>query len=315
MSDTIACPSCAKVNPAPSESPESGEFCVRCDYPLFWTPTNGARLATPTDNELARRRLPGERGLLVVGTIGCPTCGENNPVPGGAATLSNTNCFRCGKPLVLGPIYVPSTRLPPPVDIRADEPTVRVVPVAVTHVPPRPWWKPFPWILLLLLLLLLLVLLLWWLDWSRDDGAATFVSPPATTTTTTTTEPAATTTTQVPIDPTEVRTISFDPDPVLAGSRLSMVVICADPAQALTNSGAVHISGPEESPSEVAAFDGLVGMASGEILAFWDVPADMADGGYAASAQCSSNTDALRAAVESAQVREHYFAVNLPNMR
>jgi hypothetical protein len=114
------------------------EFCLECDFPLFWAPAAMAVPAVeggPLDTSL--RRLPGTAGRTMVATIVCPTCAEPNPV-------RNHLCLRCRNVLRPEPLPEPEP-LPPPPPPRVEAPP-----------PPPPPKKRivWPWVLLLLVLIL-----------------------------------------------------------------------------------------------------------------------------------------------------------------
>jgi hypothetical protein len=104
---------------------DAADFCVRCDFPLFWTPAAAAELdANQGAAAEALRRLPGTGGRVTVAAVPCPTCAEANPL--GAVT-----CLRCGGPMVLPepePQPVPVVVAPPPAPEPEPEP------------PANPWW-------------------------------------------------------------------------------------------------------------------------------------------------------------------------------
>jgi len=124
---TVECPGCGLVRDIDRFRRTAGEFCLRCDYPLFFAPAaSGSRLAEvrdPADVEDALRRLPGDRHRLV--TERCPACGERNPTTG-------ITCLRCGADL--HPAEEPPAPEPEPAPAPAD-------PVVVE--PERsPWLSP-----------------------------------------------------------------------------------------------------------------------------------------------------------------------------
>jgi uncharacterized paraquat-inducible protein A len=88
----ITCPQCSLVTDLPVIQRSADEFCVKCDFPLFWASaaTTVGPAVESTDANL--RRLPGSGGRRTVGAKTCPTCGERNP-------LTGTHCIRCGNPL------------------------------------------------------------------------------------------------------------------------------------------------------------------------------------------------------------------------
>lgn len=84
----VTCPECGTVAVVALSRRESTDFCVRCDYPLFWTPAQIVLDSTGGSGE-SLRRLPGTAGQAVVASVACPHCAEGNAI---AAVV----CVRCG---------------------------------------------------------------------------------------------------------------------------------------------------------------------------------------------------------------------------
>jgi hypothetical protein len=108
----VVCPECGTPASATLNRRDAQDFCVKCDFPLFWTPTEVIRDGVDGGGE-SLRRLPGTAGRVTVASVPCPTCAEANPL--GAET-----CLRCGGPMVLvaapEPVRAPEPApLPPPV--------------------------------------------------------------------------------------------------------------------------------------------------------------------------------------------------------
>lgn len=111
--ETVTCPECGTRATVALTRREAGDFCARCDFPLFWTPSTiqlGDR-DTATDT---LRRLPGTGGRVTVASAACPHCNEANP-------LSAVVCVRCGLPMVVEeappapvPVAPPPAPQPPP---------------------------------------------------------------------------------------------------------------------------------------------------------------------------------------------------------
>lgn len=128
--EVVTCPQCGTVGMVTLNRRESTDFCVKCDYPLFWIPSRIV-LDASTTADGALRRLPGTVGRATIASLVCPNCAENN-------APSAQLCVRCGKPLrpvapPPVPVYVP----PPPAPEPVYEPVRRVT----------PWWV---WALLVL---------------------------------------------------------------------------------------------------------------------------------------------------------------------
>ena len=84
----VSCPECGTVAMVALSRRESGDFCARCDYPLFWTPTQIVLDSGGASSE-SLRRLPGTSGQAVVASAACPHCAEGNPI-------TAVVCARCG---------------------------------------------------------------------------------------------------------------------------------------------------------------------------------------------------------------------------
>lgn len=93
---TITCPDCGTPSEIEQLTREADEFCLECDYPLFWAPGAARALqgAAAVGSGEGLRRLPGAGGHQELGAPDCPTCGEYQP-------LGTTTCDRCGNPMVL----------------------------------------------------------------------------------------------------------------------------------------------------------------------------------------------------------------------
>lgn len=86
--EQVVCPECGTVALASLNRRRSEDFCARCDYPLFWTPTEIVR-GEGDGEDLALRRLPGTVGRVAVASAACPHCAEANQI-------SAVTCVRCG---------------------------------------------------------------------------------------------------------------------------------------------------------------------------------------------------------------------------
>jgi len=121
----IVCPECGLVTQLTAIRRAADEFCVHCDYPLFWAPTALPLVAGSVPSDATLRRLPGTAGRVAIGTLVCPRCGELNP-------MTETHCIRdlCGAPLHPEPLPEPEPEPepPPPPPPPPPEPE------------PRSWW-------------------------------------------------------------------------------------------------------------------------------------------------------------------------------
>jgi len=108
--EQVVCPECGNPAEVTLNRRDAVDFCARCDYPLFWTPSAVIRDSGAGTGE-SLRRLPGAAGRVTVASVPCPTCAESNLV---GAEL----CVRCGGPMVL-PLAEPE---PEPVVVAEPEP-------------------------------------------------------------------------------------------------------------------------------------------------------------------------------------------------
>ncbi len=139
--ESVVCPECGQVAPAALTRRDSGDFCTRCDFPLFWTPSEIQLGDDQRTSAESLRRLPGTAGRVTVASTPCPHCHEAN-------TLSATSCVRCGLPMVVAPEPAPVHVAPAPPPEPAPEPVKRT-----------PWWL---WLLLGLTAALLVALVVWY---------------------------------------------------------------------------------------------------------------------------------------------------------
>lgn len=84
----VTCPECGTVAMVALSRRESADFCARCDFPLFWTPTQVVLDSGGGSGE-SLRRLPGASGQAVVASTACPHCAEGN-------AITAVVCVRCG---------------------------------------------------------------------------------------------------------------------------------------------------------------------------------------------------------------------------
>lgn len=103
--EQVTCPECGTVAMVALTRRESADFCVSCDFPLFWTPSRVLLDTGDTTGE-SLRRLPGTSGRATVGSATCPHCAEGN-------LLTAEVCVRCGG-LMDPPAPEPVVEAPPP---------------------------------------------------------------------------------------------------------------------------------------------------------------------------------------------------------
>lgn len=107
---SVACPGCGQPATVSMNRRVAADFCPRCDYPLFWTPSEV--IVDPRSSGESLRRLPGAVGQQRVGSVACPACSELNVV-------SAVTCVRCGalmRPAAPAPAPLPAMApLPAPV--------------------------------------------------------------------------------------------------------------------------------------------------------------------------------------------------------
>ena len=137
--ESITCPECGTVANVQLTRRESGDFCAKCDFPLFWTPAT-IQLGEGATDGAALRRLPGpaarDRRLPP-----CPHCHEANaiakrPASGAACRWSST---RARRPSMVHTPPPPSpSRRDPVVDLRRRRPHGRAVHRARRLVRPHP---------------------------------------------------------------------------------------------------------------------------------------------------------------------------------
>lgn len=109
----VVCPECGTSAQVTLNRREAGDFCPRCDFPLFWV--RSEVLLDRAGAEESLRRLPGTAGRRSVGSASCPTCTEANPV-------TASTCLRCGGPMELPPAPRIIVAQPPPEPAPEPEP-------------------------------------------------------------------------------------------------------------------------------------------------------------------------------------------------
>ncbi len=140
--ELVTCPECGQIAQIDPAHREAGDFCRKCDYPLFWA-RSLVVLPSGEDTGASLRRLPGTAGRAATASVPCPHCGEpNSPIA--------DNCLRCGLPM--RPVAAP-----PP------EPEPVFVPMVEAEPGPEPpedypWW----WVLLVVLSVVVIGALVAW---------------------------------------------------------------------------------------------------------------------------------------------------------
>ena len=128
----VTCPRCGTATEMLAVRRAAEEFCPRCDYPLFWTPSAAPMMVAGGNAQTTLRRMPGTEGRRSVGSKPCPECSELNPT--GA-----THCWRCEADLDPPP---PPPPPPPP------EPEPEPEPIDYTPIEPEQTTMPWVWWLL-----------------------------------------------------------------------------------------------------------------------------------------------------------------------
>ena len=134
----VTCPECGTVAMVALSRRESDDFCARCDFPLFWTPTKIVLDSSGGSGE-SLRRLPGTSGQAVVASLACPHCSEGNPI-------TAVTCARCGGLMNPPPPEPEPVVVAPPPPPPAPEPERTL-----------PWWAWVAGALTLLMLMALVV--------------------------------------------------------------------------------------------------------------------------------------------------------------
>lgn len=104
--EQVTCPECGTVAMVALTRREADDFCVQCDYPLFWTPSKIVLGSTATAGD-SLRRLPGTSGRATVASVPCPHCAEGNLVTAEV-------CIRCGGLMDPPPVEQVVVAAPPP---------------------------------------------------------------------------------------------------------------------------------------------------------------------------------------------------------
>jgi hypothetical protein len=132
----VSCPECGSSAMVQPNRREAADFCVKCDYPLFWVQTDVVVTDPYGSSDESTRRLPGALGRVLVASVPCPHCAEPN-LP------TATVCIRCGLGMTL---------LPPPVPVAPPPAPVAVLePAPVVYDEPNRWWL---WVLAIVTVLL-----------------------------------------------------------------------------------------------------------------------------------------------------------------
>ncbi len=135
----VTCPECGTVAMVALSRRESTDFCARCDYPLFWTPSKIVLDSGQSSGE-SLRRLPGTSGRVTVASRPCPHCAEGN-------LITAEVCARCGGLMDPPPEPEPVVVVAPPPPAPEPEPERGL-----------PWWA---WIVGGLTLLLFMALVVY----------------------------------------------------------------------------------------------------------------------------------------------------------
>ncbi|MCU1593826.1 MAG: hypothetical protein JWO12_1218 [Frankiales bacterium] len=117
----VVCPSCGTPARVNTTRREADDFCVQCEYPLFWAVERPAPSLSSLGADTGLRRLPGTAGRAVLAFLNCPVCTEPNPP-------AAVHCARCGSELRPAEVAV------------APEPEPEPVVEQVVEAPGRNWW-------------------------------------------------------------------------------------------------------------------------------------------------------------------------------
>jgi hypothetical protein len=123
--ERVTCPECGAIQEVQLNRRDAVDFCLRCDFPLFWAPQRVTRERDAGGEAESLRRLPGTVGRTMLASVPCPHCAEPN-------TVRAEVCVRCALPM--HPIAPPPP--PPPVAVLPPPPE----PVVVEPEPGTPWW-------------------------------------------------------------------------------------------------------------------------------------------------------------------------------
>jgi hypothetical protein len=122
--EVLTCPECGTTATVTVNRRDAADFCRKCDFPMFWTPSRVHYDNISSNARDTLRRLPGTVGRATVASLPCPHCAEPNAV-------SAQVCVRCG--LSMHPVEAP----PPPQLVYVPPPPPEV------YVEPErriPWW-------------------------------------------------------------------------------------------------------------------------------------------------------------------------------
>ncbi|MCW2597739.1 MAG: hypothetical protein JWR06_189 [Jatrophihabitans sp.] len=123
--EVLTCPECGTTAAVTVNRRDAADFCRKCDYPLFWTPSRVHYDSVSRSADETLRRLPGTVGRATVASLPCPHCAEPN-------ALTAEICVRCGLSML------PTVAPPPP-----PEPVYAPPPQPEVYVEPErgiPWW-------------------------------------------------------------------------------------------------------------------------------------------------------------------------------
>jgi hypothetical protein len=106
----VNCPECGTAAMIEPTRRDAQDFCVRCDFPLFWRKSELVLMEAQDTGGASTRRLPGTVGRAAAASTPCPHCTEPN-LPNAIV------CIRCGESMhiVAPPPPPPPAPLPEPV--------------------------------------------------------------------------------------------------------------------------------------------------------------------------------------------------------
>lgn len=126
----VNCPECGTAAMIEPNRRDAQDFCLRCDFPLFWRKSELILMDALDTGGASTRRLPGTVGRAAAASTPCPHCTEPN-LPNAIV------CIRCGLSMIL------TAPTPPPPPAPRPEPVL--VPEPIVEPPHERIW---PWVVM-----------------------------------------------------------------------------------------------------------------------------------------------------------------------